>query len=276
MKVTSKFFTLVAFIAFIINVKAQTKITGKLVDIKGNPVVFANIGIINKAVGTVSNEQGVFTLNFPDDLFSDTMAVSCLGFKNQKQLVKSFMENLSKNAGNILMEDEVMQLQEVQVKGDKLHKIGSFNRNWRIRGFMESRDLGAELATFIYQKKEKRAHLVSFQFNLIKNDFDSLRFRINIYSIKNGMPDSNLMKGNEIFLLVKQNGVFKYHFKNDMYVTGSFIVSIELLDIFGQANSKKLFEFSAEYGDHYYQRLTSHDRWILMRGFSLSYGLIVD
>jgi carboxypeptidase-like protein len=276
MKTIAKLFVPLVSILSLINVRAQNKITGKLIDAKGNAVVFANIGIINKAVGTVSNEQGVFTLSFSNDLLADTMAITCLGYKNQKLLVKSFIETLSANGGNVLMENEVMQLQEVQVKGDKPHKIGSFNTNWRIRGFMASKAHGAELASTIYQEKEKTAHLVSFQFNIIRNDFDSLRFRINVYSVKNGMPDSNLMKGNEIFLLLKQHDEFKYKFKNDVYVTGSFIVSLELLDVFGQGSSKKLFEFSSEYGTKYFRRFTSQDKWETVKGFSLGYGLVVD
>ena len=276
MKNTNNFLFLLVFTLFITNVSAQNKVTGKLIDAKGDPVVFANIGIINKAVGTVSNEQGIFTLSFSNDLLLDTMAITCLGFKNQKQLVKLFIESLSNNGGKVLMENEVMQLQEVQVKGDKPHKIGSFNTNWRIRGFMASTAHGAELASTIYQDKEKTAHLVSFQFNIIRNDFDSLRFRINVYSVKNGMPDSNLMTKNEIFLLVKQHDVFKYHFKNDVYVTGNFIISLELLDVFGQGNSKKLFEFSSEYGTKFFRRFTSQDKWETVKGFSLGYGLMVD
>ncbi len=277
MKSRPRFPILLIFLAFQVGIQAQNNLSGKIIDSDGNPISFVNIGILNKAVGTVSDEQGNFILSFRDNLLLDTMVMSCIGFKHQKHLVKSFIDSLSTN-GNVIMEKDVVQLHEVLIERDKLkpYKIGHFTNSWEYRGFMTSRAKGAELATIIYQNKNKTLHLIAFQFNIIKNEFDSLRFRINIYNVNNEIPDSNLLKRNEVFLLLKEHDKFKYFFKKDIFITGDFIISLELLDTFGQSNSEKVFEFTSQEGGKYYKRFTSHDKWEKFTGVSLGYGLIVN
>jgi len=277
MKQIHRLYILLVFFIFQICIQAQNNLSGKIIDSKCNPISFVNIGILNKGVGTVSDEQGNFSLSFENNFLFDTIAMSCIGFKFQKYVVKNFIDSLSKK-GNIVMEREIIQLQEVLINGDRLkpYKIGHFTNSWEFRGFMTSRAKGAELATVINQDKNKTIHLIAFQFNIIKNNFDSLRFRINIYNVKNEMPDSNLLKKNEVFLLLKEHDKFKYYFKKDIFVTGDFIISLELLDTFGQSNSKKTFEFTSQEGGMYYKRFTSHDKWEKFNGVSLGYGLIVN
>jgi hypothetical protein len=277
MKSIFRFKISLLFLILYNNIYAQNNLTGKIVDSKGVPISFANIGILNKAIGTVSDENGNFAISFGDNLLTDTMIISCFGFKRQTSLVKTFIDSLLKNK-NITMENEVFQLGEVPIKGDKVkpYKIGHFTNSWATRGYMTSRAKGAELATTIYQDKNKTIHLIAFRLNIIKNDFDSLRFRINIYSVKNQLPDSNLLSQNEIFLLLKDHDEFKYNFKKNIFITGDFIISLELLDTFGQSASKKVFEFTAQQGGRYFKRFTSHDKWEKFNGASLGYGLIVN
>lgn len=272
-----KFMVFLNIVLIANSAQGQNNLTGRIIDSKGNPISFVNIGILNKAVGTVSDEKGNFTLSFGDDLLFDTMAVSCIGFKFQKYTVKYFMDSLSKNR-NIIMQSDVVQLQEVLIKGNKVksHRIGYYTNSFQYRGYMTSRAKGAELATFIHQKKNKTSHLIAFEFDIIENHYDSLLFRINIYSVKNEMPDSNLLKRNEVFLLLGQHDKFKYLFKHNIFVTGDFIVSLELIDNFGQGNSQEVFEFASEEGGIYYKRYTSHDKWKKFYGASLGYGLIVN
>lgn len=44
------------------------------------PVPFANIGILNKNVGTVTNEDGTFQLDVSKLAANDTLRVSCIGY----------------------------------------------------------------------------------------------------------------------------------------------------------------------------------------------------
>ena len=67
---------------------AQVKITGKVVDEKGEPIEFATVRIEGTSIGVNTNLKGVYELTVPQ---KDTIMVafSCLGYSNvRRQLVK--------------------------------------------------------------------------------------------------------------------------------------------------------------------------------------------
>ena len=68
---------------------SQNKIEGIIVDSLKNPIQYTNIGILNKSIGTVSNEEGKFILNIGKANLNDTLRVSCFGYKPKQFLVKN-------------------------------------------------------------------------------------------------------------------------------------------------------------------------------------------
>jgi len=69
--------------------------SGKLVDRhSGLPIPYANIGIVNKNIGTVSNANGEFKieLNIKED--NDTLFISCIGYERKAYLISNFFHLL--------------------------------------------------------------------------------------------------------------------------------------------------------------------------------------
>ncbi|HEY0740951.1 MAG TPA: carboxypeptidase-like regulatory domain-containing protein [Chryseosolibacter sp.] len=61
---------------------SQLLLSGKIFQKNNNqPLAYANIGIFDHNVGTLSNPDGTFELSFPDRLRQDTLQVSALGFE---------------------------------------------------------------------------------------------------------------------------------------------------------------------------------------------------
>src|SRR5437868_4967548 len=61
---------------------AQTMCTGYVIDsISNSPIEFANVGIVGKNLGTVTDEQGKFTLRIPDSLQQEPVKISMVGYK---------------------------------------------------------------------------------------------------------------------------------------------------------------------------------------------------
>ncbi|MEM6523640.1 MAG: carboxypeptidase-like regulatory domain-containing protein [Bacteroidota bacterium] len=56
-------------------------IKGRVLDHQGNPVPYANIGILDTQIGTASNEDGLFVLFFPSDFVESTLQVSAISHK---------------------------------------------------------------------------------------------------------------------------------------------------------------------------------------------------
>jgi hypothetical protein len=67
------------------NTKPNPRVIGKVIDEKsGDPIQFANVFLVNKSIGTVSNIDGKFDLNLRSYHESDTLCVSYLGYTNRK------------------------------------------------------------------------------------------------------------------------------------------------------------------------------------------------
>lgn len=173
---------------------------------KNEPMAYVNIGIKDKAVGTVTNKNGLFKLLLNGNVTStDTVVFSHVGFKTRKYLIAT----LKKNKEPILLEPKNMELDEVVVRSEKVvlkaKKIGR-----------TSKGLGLTHSNFYtyYEKsvddrlsKEKgmkfnirrNCHIKDLNFNITTNDFKSLKFRINFYKIENGLPTELIVQENIIF-----------------------------------------------------------------------------
>ena len=76
----------VLFLFLAVQLFGQQDYKGKIVDSKtGNPIPFVNIGVFEKEIGTVSDEEGIFHLPLIDTriLQSDNIIFSSLGYQTK-------------------------------------------------------------------------------------------------------------------------------------------------------------------------------------------------
>ena len=82
--------SLFLYLIFAISVSGygqSERLFGKVLDEKGNPITYANVGIKNTSIGTASNEQGIFQLYNSLGSGGDTLVVSCIGYKSFSVLI---------------------------------------------------------------------------------------------------------------------------------------------------------------------------------------------
>ena len=105
-------------------------------------------------------------------------------------LSKQFYSKIS-----IVLEENVFALTQVVVKPKviKTKVLGNTNNNKSAMAGFKSNDLGSELGTIMKIKKPS-THIENVNFNIAHNEIENAKFRINIYSMKNGQPDSILLK----------------------------------------------------------------------------------
>ena len=85
----------------------QEKITGIVTDVKGEPIIGANVSVIGKSIGTITDIDGKFTIQAS---LGNTLQVSFIGYKTQTTKVAN------KHITIVLQEDMEM-LDEVVVIG---------------------------------------------------------------------------------------------------------------------------------------------------------------
>lgn len=253
--------TLILFFFIFNSSFAQYK--GKVVDQKTTkPIEFVNIGIIGKGIGTVTDENGSFSLSIDETYNNDSIRISCLGYQSNTFKVADFKKI---NQPVFFMVPKSIDLKEVKIKSKplKTEKRGAIITNKNVVAGFISNDLGSELGVLI-DIKEAPTFLEKFHFSIAKNKYDTLFFRLNVYSVKNNLPDKNILKKNIFVSTNSKKGVVTVDLKPySIVLDGDFFISLEwiknLTEISDLSNS---LMFSASIlNNKCYYRKTSQDSW---------------
>lgn len=239
---------------------AQT-VSGSVSDARTREAIpYVNIGIVGRGIGTVSAMNGQFSLPLHDSLDDQTLKLSCIGYKSLIINVKDFKKTYSNKSADLYLDENVFTLGQVVVKPKafKTKILGNTNHSRSvIAGFM-SNDLGSELGT-IMKIKRSPTFIEDVNFNIGRNLLDSVKFRVNIYSMKDGQPDSILLK-EPIYITTKlAHGKLTVDMKKyNLWVSTDFFVSLEWIEDYGK---NKLYFSAGLMDSNSMYRKTSQDRW---------------
>ena len=206
MKNTIRFYFL--FLLFSVQGFSQVVIKG----IVGNystkePLSYVNVGIRNKEIGTISDKNGNFVLTINQDISLNELVIfSHIGFET----IELSLKKLSKQ-NEIFLVPTINELNEVVLIPPKTwtKKIGRTSKG---AGMMHisfystyekeiNVELGREKGMLFYIKNDCR--LDNLNFCISGNEFKSIKFRLNIYNLKGGIPDENILDKN-IIIEVKE------------------------------------------------------------------------
>ncbi|WP_081475368.1 carboxypeptidase-like regulatory domain-containing protein [Croceivirga radicis] len=273
-----------------------------------NPIPFVNIGILEKGIGTVSDEEGFFhlPLNNLHIKPTDTLVFSSLGYETKKILVKE-ADIVYADYPKVELIPTTYNLNEVVVTDKRVllvpENIGYANLGEEVYGyFKDNIALGGELATKVVVKSGLR-RLDKFTFEVVNNPSDSLLIRVNIYNIDRNLriPLSNLNKSNKniVKTITRGERMVSVDLKPySIFVENDFIIAIELLKIYGESDLGLILaavkDFTQEKfnlenngwintiddGHGSFRRYASQSKWDrfsnLNMAYSLESSLIVD
>ena len=167
----------------------------------GEPLAFANIGVYDKNLGTLSDPDGSFEIVLPPSSTIDTLLVSSIGFETEKIPIGKLL-NISKPISIKLLEATTM-LDQVEIRGKKLAK-----RVERL-GWMGGRDgilpldtiMGGGVVALLVESPSIPFRIEKLQVRLMYNSKDTLKFRLHVYEFDSitQRPGKDLLQ-EEIFL----------------------------------------------------------------------------
>lgn len=151
---------------------------------------YVNIGISNKTAGTVSNEQGEFKLDLNEKVtLSDTVIFSYIGFKTEKYLVSDLSKQkpvIFLKPQSTVLDEVVLNTQKATLKPKKIGRsstgLGLMHSNFYTYDEKEVNDRLSKERGMKF-KIRRTCHLQDLNFNITTNDFESLKFRVNIYKV---------------------------------------------------------------------------------------------
>tara|TARA_R110002167_G_scaffold186520_1_gene387607 strand:+ start:194 stop:1015 length:822 start_codon:yes stop_codon:yes gene_type:complete len=251
----------ITILLFTSSIFSQKVVSGTVVDSETNETIpYVNIGILKQSLGTVSNESGKFEFEVKDDFMKDTIKVSSIGYKTISLVASDFIEKMKVNAVLPLTAD-VTELSEVTITARQLKEkvLGNKARSKSLKLGFSVNELGNELGIKI-NIKNNPTFLKSFNTHIVTNTNTSLKYRLNIYSIKNGLPDKKIVNENIIFPIDVEKGDFSLNLeKYRIYVEDDIYCTIELIET---PNEDDDIGFSGSlFGHAMIVRTTSQAEW---------------
>jgi len=215
---------------------SQTLIRGRVFSqTDRNPIAYVNIGVINTTVGTISNEDGSFSLQIPDRHKTDTLLFSAIGFERKNISIQSLL------AAELVipLEEQVTQLKEITVASvkekNKHFELG--NGNYR-GGTLETDTTyaGACMALLIENKNPYDKdisfpiYLEAARIRIYRNNLPSFKLRIRVYSVDSltQQPDKDLLHKSVVAESTMKNGWLEFDLSTYKFiVNGPFFIAFE-------------------------------------------------
>ncbi len=214
----------------------QIIIKGKVIDEAINaPIVFSNIGIMNTGIGTISNEDGSFTLQVFERNLRDTLSVSAIGYGSRHIPIQSLIDQDL----TIYLKEQVIQLKEVIINSKKeKNKIFEMG-NRRVHGGTLETDTiyaGSVTALLIDNKNPIQkdllfpVYLQSASIRIFRNNLPSFKLRIRLYSVDSitHAPNKDLLNKSVVVESSMKNGWLTFDLSDFQYlIEKPFFVAFE-------------------------------------------------
>ena len=241
-------------------------ITGHITDSRTHAALpYVNIGALGKDLGTVTNEQGGYTLAFRQDLATATVRISSLGYAARNLTLTELAAQ-----PNVALTPEAVPLAEVRVRGKaqfrRTHTLGNTGNAEMATNTLDSNSLGAQVGTVI-KLSRRPTRIVNAVFNIARNSPGQVTFRVNIYQMgPDGKPVKvKLLPRDVIVTSPIVRGPITVDLSADQLVLNEdFFLAIEMLRWTDPAPHDAEFAFSAALGyfhNEIYYRHTSQAPW---------------
>ena len=253
------------------SVSAQT-LKGSITDAKtGEALPYVNVGVIGKNIGTVSDDDGTFTLTIPAGHENDTARVSMIGYKDMELTVAALHKHLLATP-EIKMKPYTIEMEQVVItnKKEKQKLLGNKTESKTISAGFTSDKLGHEIG-MVMKIKGAPSLLKTFSASIASEDNPPVKLRLNFYSVKDGQPHELIINKNILVNVPKNASLLVVDLTPyNIMVEDDFFVSLEWLE-----EASKRIQFSAGLlAQPFFARQTSQGNWYKVSGVGI--GFTVD
>ena len=267
-----KLYFVIMLLSFNLPVFAQSTITGTIFNSETkDKVPYVSIGIESKSTGTVSNNNGEFSLKIGENISqSDSVTFSSIGFKT----IKYTIADVNKVANKIYLVPVTYELDEVIVTNRPTKSVilgrnhvglGMLYYNFYTVNDMNIADRLSNEVGMLFKIKYN-CLINSVNFHISQNQFKKVKLRLTFYSIENNLPKDIIVNQNIIFEITdKFTGWFNLDLKPySIYINNreSIAVTLTLLED-EMSNERNWFNLSATALSNFtlYSRKKAMDEW---------------
>tara|TARA_R110002094_G_C4844723_1_gene206513 strand:+ start:12 stop:776 length:765 start_codon:yes stop_codon:yes gene_type:complete len=187
------------FLLFITQTYGQITLSGIIKSNTNKPLEYVNIGIKNKNIGTISDKNGNFKITLNNSELNELLSFSYIGYE-EKQI--NVYELQKSNFNEIILKESQTVLSEVIVIATKpkLVELGTKSYVSMVAGYVKANnDKNNDIQEFAKEIKIKKpSKILDVNINLFNVFVDTASFRINIYDVKDNLPNNKINTQNII------------------------------------------------------------------------------
>lgn len=237
------FFILIVTICTIL--QAQIKLKGSVKDSNNLPISYCSIGIKNSEVGAITDENGNFSIEIPENLSKSQLIFDALGYDEISKSIEEVQQN-----SIIILNEKSISLSEVTLKTEKMKEkiIGQKTRPMLTFSKMFNQNVPTIEQGNIFEIYQN-TKLNAFNFHIIPSSkYEEITLKVNIYVVKNGLPTESLLDENIIYKTSTTGWQkidltpYKFRFKN----VDKIAVTLQLVDYKKLAQEDFVFGVSAK------------------------------
>jgi hypothetical protein len=228
------FIRIVLFTFFLQSTSFAQTINGKIFENQSKtPVPFCSIYVPNK-VGVNCDENGQFQIALNNVLPTDTITVSCVGYKTVNMPKSEFVKNTT-----FFLVENTELLNAVIIKPIGKEVILGRKEEGGIVAILFVTDDKTNVDTIrnaeigMIMDNNRPIALQEVGLYLKENTFETLAFRLNIYDAKRGLPNESILQ-KQIFTTIKdkKSGWVTFDISNQNIITKEDIIcTVEILSI---------------------------------------------
>ena len=264
------FFIMFSFYSF-----SQNKIEGYILDKDNLPIKYVNIGFLNKSLGTISDNNGYFSLSIYNIKDTDSLKISHISYKPKVLSVRTIIHLLESENFKFHLSDYFHLLDEVNLIKYNFKKklfLGYRTFHPRLLISFNSFEQGNEIGRLI--RNDKVIWINKLIFHIKKNDFNNVKLRVNLYSVKDDLPFKRL-NYEDIFVNTKnKKGKLKFNLsKYKLIIENNFFITLEAVEKEGNENGKFVFKGEWLFNGYFVIRKASHSIWKIKNPHSIAFGV---
>ncbi|MDY8136815.1 hypothetical protein [Aquimarina sp. 2201CG5-10] len=230
------------------------------------PIANANVGFVDRGLGTVSDNSGYFELPFLEKRLNknDTLQLNAEGyyplrlpFGNLKSIMdKTKVLYLSPLPQNDLNQKGKMVNETLVEESIGFHQYDSLT--YAVLSGNEQK--GMELATLIKIPYEK-VIIKELKFKILKHQAKSTKIRVNIYDVTENLSPGKKIIKSLYHTIEKNSGEEVIQFKNNVINAKNIIIGLELIQIDDASDDPYLQIAMAKDIGSSFIKSTSQDNW---------------
>jgi hypothetical protein len=168
----------------------EDRLAGQVLDqASRRPLGYVSVGVLRHPFGTVADKQGRFALTLPARYDADSVRFSLLGYAPRTLAVAELRRLV--RTGSVLLRAQAVPLRAARVQAPGLLRVVVGNQG---KGMLEDYKYnlaGNQSGQLIAVKHP--AFLQEMSFKVTHCTYDTLYFRLNVYRLKGGFPDENIL-----------------------------------------------------------------------------------